>query len=189
MNQKQKTLKDRGFILASHSSLSCSRFITGRTLRHISTTPQHKAAHNTVWACRSWDSHLVNESPSTSAVSRSFFGLPRCLQIVLSADPIIHRSLLPTPTELVLHQLAWQHNAPLWAVGGRVGVKGQSLWDGVRWRWATRFPEKGCRSWCNCMQTTESCSSLNLSSGSNGYASLRSEHHCPSPAALLQIHN
>lgn len=103
---KRKAFKDRGFILDtkpfsrvnSHfflsSSLSHNKADSQEYQQHSSTQSCDSLArttacraHNTVWAWRSWDSHLVNESTSTSAVNlRGSFG-PALLPFSLSHPP------------------------------------------------------------------------------------------------------
>lgn len=82
-------------------------------------------------------------------------------------SPIIHHTLLPT--EAFLYQLVLSRPAePEWTVKGeRWGVG-----------WAEMTPSSLFPS-----DNTASYYMLDLSSGSNGYAPLSSEHRCPSPAA------
>lgn len=181
----EKTFQDRGLILdtafyqGEFSFLSVSlphnKADTQAYQRHSSTqscdSPAEPRAQHTVWAWRSSDSHLVNESTSTSAANLRG-GVLACLTAFLSLPPS-RLPCLPVPSSTT-------PSYPLWL--SYTGLPGSTMahcglpssgavhggGDGAALPFWPPEPNKECRDtsrtksrggrccwWCHRLQTTQ----------------------------------
>ena len=164
------------------------------------------SGQQTVWAWRSWDSHLADESTSTLCCESEGGGgfwsasLPLSLSFFLFLPP----SLLPCLS--VPSSTSPSHTLLLFYTGmtGNTMVHCRLplvLYGGLPCHLCPPAPAGQWRLIAETFSVREGGAGgdtvhkwqhskllyLELSSGSN--ASLSSEHRCPSPAALQQIHN